>query len=108
MIIKTYEMIDLNDWIKIKDINTPSSEEMCTCRGGISAPRFPRVLSLLDCQKINMGTNFENPHSKNFYFRVKMCSALKKSFLRETDFTATYLKVPQKSKHFSAVLACSG
>ena len=31
MIIKTYEMTDLRDWIKVQYISTPSSEEIYAC-----------------------------------------------------------------------------
>ena len=69
---------------------------------------FSRILLLLDCNKINMGANFEIPHFKNLDLRVKMRFTPKKLFLDETDFTSTYLKVRPKSKHFSAMIACSG
>ena len=57
---------------------------------------FSRILPPLDCHKINMETNFKNPHVKNFDLRVQMCFTPQKLFLNETDFTATYLKVPPK------------
>ena len=47
-----------------------------------------------------MGTNFENPHGKNWDLRVKMCFTPKQLFPGETDFTATYLEVRQNKKFF--------
>ena len=69
---------------------------------------FSRILPLLDCHKINRGTNSENPRDKNLDLRVKMCFAKKQLFLGEKDVATTYLKGPPKSKYSSAMLvACS-
>ena len=47
MIIKTYKMTDLRDWIKIKHNNTASSEEMYAC----SSREIKRisVVFMVDC-----------------------------------------------------------
>ena len=69
---------------------------------------FSRILPLLDCHKTNKRTNFENLNGKNLDIGVKICFTPKKLFFSETDFTATYLKVPPKPKYLSVTLICSG
>ena len=67
MIIKTCEMTDLRDWIKSLAIHL--FQKRCMHVDTASS----QILPHLDCHKINMGTNSQNPHGKNLDLRVKMC-----------------------------------
>ena len=58
----------------------------------------------LDYHKIRTRTNFENPNGKNLDLHLIMWLMLKKLFWGSTDFTEDISKIPQISKHFSAML----
>ena len=67
---------------------------------------FSQNFTTLDCQKIHIGKNFENPHGKNLDLRVKS-GFHQKNFLQPNRFYSD-LEVRPKSKHFSAMLARGG
>ena len=58
----------------------------------------------LDHHKIRTRTDFENPNSKSLDLHLIFWSALKQLFPASTDFTEVIFKIPQISKHFSAML----
>ena len=58
----------------------------------------------LDYHKIRTRTNFENPNGKNLDLHLIMWFTLKQLLPDSTDFTEAIFKMPQVSKHFSAML----
>ena len=58
----------------------------------------------LDYHKIRTRTNFENPNGKNLDLHLIMWFTLKQLLPDSTDFTEAIFKIPQISKHFSAML----
>ena len=62
----------------------------------------------LDYYKMRTRTDFENPNGKSVDLHLTMRFMQKQLFLGSTDFTEAIFKIPQISKHFSAMLHCSG
>ena len=59
---------------------------------------------ILDYYKIKPKTNVENPDGKSLDLHLMMWFIRKKLFLGSTVFTVAIFKIPQISKHFSAML----
>ena len=59
---------------------------------------------ILDYYRIRLRTNFENPNGKSSDLHLIMWFILRKLFWVKIDFTGAIFKIPQISKHFSAVL----
>ena len=58
----------------------------------------------LDYHKIRTRTNFENSNGKNLDLHLIMWFTVKELLPDSTDFTEAIFKMPQISKHFSAML----
>ena len=66
MIVNTYEMIDLRDWIKVLHINTPSSEEICAYSSKIKGTLwFGRCIFDFYKNSANFCPIFKNEMSKS-------------------------------------------
>ena len=68
---------------------------------------FLQFYSILDYYKMITKRNFSNPNGKSLDLRLIIRVTLKELFSGSTDFTEANLKIPQISKHFSAMLAAN-
>ena len=66
--------------------------------------QFSHFYPNLDYYKIRTATNFENTNSKSLDLHPIVRFILTELFPDSTDFTVAVFKIPQISKHFSAML----
>ena len=61
---------------------------------------------ILDYYKIRTRVNFESPNRKSLDLHLIMRFMPKELFSGSTDLTEAIFKIPEISKHFSAMLVC--